>query len=126
MGVSVSIGAEVSEGGWGVSVSAGCVVEVTSVAGCAHPEKISSSTKYMRAFMMGLKSMGFMREKNSFVYTDSKYFDFIPFSFSKSREAFFINNNFTVDQLINSNKNYLIEKDRENTIRSDLFFRTKE
>ena len=72
------------------------------------------------------KSTGFMRDKNSFVYTDSRYFDFIPFAFSKSREAFFINNNFTVDQLINTNKNDLIDKNRENTIRSDLFFRTKE
>lgn len=74
------------------------------------------------------KSTGFMRDKNSFVYTDSKYFDFIPFAFSKSREAFFINNNFTIGQLINSNKNEIIytNENRENTIRSDLFFRTKE
>jgi len=72
------------------------------------------------------KSASFMRNKNSFVYQDSEYFDFIPFAFSKSRETFFINNNYDLNDLIVSNKNDFSYEDRENTIRSDIFFRTKE
>lgn len=67
------------------------------------------------------KSAYYMRDKNTFVYQDSRYFDFIPFAFSKKREAFFINNNFTIEQLINSNKDDLLNNDRSS--RSQLFFK---
>jgi CRISPR-associated protein Cst1 len=67
------------------------------------------------------KSVAFMRDKNSFVYQDSKLFDFIPFAFSKTREAFFVNNNFSIDQLLHSNKNDLLNE--EHTARSQLFFK---
>lgn len=70
------------------------------------------------------KSVSYMRDKNTFVYEDSKLFDFIPFAFSKTREAFFINNNFTVDQLIKTNKNDLMSE--EHTARSQLFFKMKD
>ncbi len=69
------------------------------------------------------KSLAFARDKNTTVNVDSKYFDFIPFAFSKTREAFFINNNFTVQQLIHSNKNDLSNID--DNIRSKLFFKVK-
>ncbi len=67
------------------------------------------------------KSVSFMRDKNTFVYQDSQFFDFIPFAFSKTREAFFINNNFTIDQLIKTNKDDIW--DNEKTGRSQLFFK---
>jgi CRISPR-associated protein Cst1 len=68
------------------------------------------------------KSVSYMRNKLSFVYQDSKYFDFIPFAFSKTREAFFVNNNFSIEQLINTNKDNLINNDK--TARSQLLFKT--
>jgi len=69
------------------------------------------------------KSVSYRRDKSTFVYQDSKYFDFIPFAFSKTREAFFINNNFTVDQLIRTNKNDWIND--ENAMKSQLLFKTR-
>ncbi len=56
--------------------------------------------------------------------TDSIYFDFIPFGFSKTREAFFINNNFTINQLIATNKTDLMI-DEEVKV-SNLLYRVKE
>lgn len=70
------------------------------------------------------KSASYMGDIKTFVYEDSKLFDFIPFAFSLTREAFFINNNFTIDQLVESNKNDIFEK--ENNVKSDLFFKVKE
>ncbi|MDA3884081.1 MAG: type I CRISPR-associated protein Cas8a1/Csx8 [Candidatus Delongbacteria bacterium] len=74
------------------------------------------------------KSVSYMRDKNTFVYEDSKLFDFIPFAFSKTnskiREAFFVNNNFTIDQLLKTNKNDSIKEDF--TARSKLFFKVKD
>ena len=70
------------------------------------------------------KSVSYMRDKNTFVYEDSKLFDFIPFAFSKTREAFFINNNFTINQLVNTNKNDLMSE--EHTARSQIFFKMKD
>jgi len=69
------------------------------------------------------KSVAFMRNTSGFVFQDSKYFDYIPFAFSKTREAFFVNNNFTVDQLIKSNKNDLGSDDK--CARSQLFLKVK-
>jgi len=70
------------------------------------------------------KSVSYMGDQRTFVYEDSKLFDFIPFAFSLTREAFFINNNFSIKQLLESNKNDIFEK--ENNIKSDLFFKVKE
>lgn len=70
------------------------------------------------------KSVSYMRDKSTFVYEDNKFFDFIPFAFSKSREVFFVNNNFTIEQLIKTNKNDQINE--ESTIRSQLFFKLKD
>jgi CRISPR-associated protein Cst1 len=71
-----------------------------------------------------MQALSFGTDKNTFVYQDSKYFDFIPFGFSKTRESFFVNNNFTVKQLINSNKTDLLID--ENVKVSNLLYRVKD
>ena len=71
------------------------------------------------------KSVSYMRDKSNFIYQDSPYFDFIPFAFSQTREAFFINNNITIDQLIRTNKDGLSDG-KELKARSKLFIKTKE
>jgi CRISPR-associated protein Cst1 len=71
------------------------------------------------------KSVSYMRDTKNFVYQDSPYFDFIPFAFSKTRESFFINNNFTIHQLIQTNKDELSDE-KEIKARSQLFLQTKE
>jgi len=71
-----------------------------------------------------IKALSFGRDENNFVYNDSIYFDFIPFGFSKTREAFFINNNFTVDQLIKTNKVDLLVDENLNI--SNLLYRVKD
>lgn len=71
-----------------------------------------------------IKALSFGRYENNFVYNDSIYFDFIPFGFSKTREAFFINNNFTVDQLIKTNKVDLLVDEELNI--SNLLYRVKD
>lgn len=65
------------------------------------------------------KSIAFMRDKKSIVTSDSIYMDFIPFAFSKTREAFFINNNSEIKRLINSNR---ISPDEDSkSLRSEIF-----
>jgi len=71
-----------------------------------------------------IQALSFGTDKNTFVYEDSKYFDFIPFGFSKTREAFFINNNFTVEQLIKSNKTDITIE--ENVKISNFLYRVKD
>ncbi|MGL6130841.1 MAG: type I CRISPR-associated protein Cas8a1/Csx8, partial [Fusobacteriaceae bacterium] len=69
------------------------------------------------------KSIAFKRDKKAIVVSDSKYMDFIPFAFSKTRESFFINNNSSVNNLINSNK---IAPDNESkSLRSQIFDKSK-
>ena len=70
------------------------------------------------------KSVSFMANASTFVYEDHPIFDFIPFAFSKTRESFFINNNFTINQLIKSNKFEPFEND--NAFKSKLFFKVKD
>ncbi|WP_320047443.1 type I CRISPR-associated protein Cas8a1/Csx8 [uncultured Ilyobacter sp.] len=72
-------------------------------------------------------SQSFMANTEKFVSTDYLYFDFIPFAFSKINskihEAFFINNNFTIDQLIKTNKTDPMND--EKSMQSKLFFKIK-
>ncbi|MGL5380008.1 type I CRISPR-associated protein Cas8a1/Csx8 [Clostridium sp.] len=49
------------------------------------------------------KSTGYKFNANSFVGQDEKEFDFIPFAFEGNRESFFINDNYTINRLLNSN-----------------------
>ena len=73
------------------------------------------------------KSAAYMRDTSTFVYSDDKLFDFIPFAFSKTREAFFINNNFTLKQLIKTNSwDYDDQIEAGKNMRSNLFYRVKE
>ena len=72
------------------------------------------------------KSVSYMRDRSKFVHQDSPYFDFIPFAFSKTRESFFINNNFTVKQLIKTNKDDVLSDQKELKARSQLFLQTQE
>ncbi|QBD84940.1 type I CRISPR-associated protein Cas8a1/Csx8 [Clostridium tetani] len=50
------------------------------------------------------KSTGFNFMMNTFVGSDILEFDFIPFAFEGSREAFFINDNYTIQRLKISNE----------------------
>lgn len=73
------------------------------------------------------KSAAYMRDTSTFVYSDDKLFDFIPFAFSKTREAFFINNNFTLKQLIKTNSWDSDDRtEAGKNMRSNLFYRVKE
>ncbi|MDO4168875.1 MAG: type I CRISPR-associated protein Cas8a1/Csx8 [Lachnospiraceae bacterium] len=49
------------------------------------------------------KAISYNFDTNTFVAQDDILFDFIPFGFSGDREVFFINDNFSVEQLINTN-----------------------
>ena len=49
------------------------------------------------------KSISYNWNFKTYNFEDEKEFDFIPFAFSKSREAFFINNNYSIKQLFNTN-----------------------
>lgn len=63
------------------------------------------------------KSVSYNWNYKTYNYEDEIEFDFIPFAFSKSKEAFFINNNYSIDQLIITNT---IIEDSSNS-RSTLF-----
>ncbi len=49
-----------------------------------------------------MKSLGYFFDKNTFKGEDFIEFDFIPFAFTKTREAFFINNNFNIKRLMDT------------------------
>lgn len=71
------------------------------------------------------KSMAYQWNIDTYKYEDEKEFDFIPFAFSKPTrfgEVFFINNNFSIRQLEQTNN---IIQGSENT-RSALFQKIKE
>lgn len=70
------------------------------------------------------KSLSFGFDDRTRSYSDELEFDFIPFAFSDDREAIFINNNFTIEHLFNSNT-YDFEKlteEEKNNFRNRLFF----
>ena len=51
------------------------------------------------------KSMAFNWDYSTFVYSDYPEFDYVPFAFSRTREAFFINNNSQTNNLKKTNDN---------------------
>ncbi|WDV44543.1 type I CRISPR-associated protein Cas8a1/Csx8 [Clostridiaceae bacterium M8S5] len=67
------------------------------------------------------KSISYNWNFKTYSYVDEAEFDFIPFAFSKSYESFFINNNFSIKQLYNTNNQIC---DSENP-RSALFHHMK-
>ena len=66
------------------------------------------------------KSLGYFWDSNSFVYQDDEIFDFIPFAFSKSYEAFFINNNYSIKELLKSNSLIENSDDPRDTLFGEL------
>jgi len=68
------------------------------------------------------KSIAYMRDTSTFLYSDDKLFDFIPFAFSKTREAFFVNNNFTLEKLIKTNS-WECHNQPQSNMRNNLFNR---
>ena len=76
------------------------------------------------------KSVSFAWDKSTLVYEDEREFDFIPFAFTKTRESFFVNNNYSIDLLLRTNDNLLAslkEIDEEKKYpRKNLFFQAKE
>ncbi len=75
------------------------------------------------------KSIAYNRDISTFVFEDDKLFDFIPFAFSKSREALFINCNFRIEDLVkyNSELEDFSESNDKDFIsaKSQVLFRTK-
>ncbi len=51
------------------------------------------------------KNIGFAFDKSTFVYEDCLEFDFIPFAFTKTDESMFINNNYSVKELMATYRN---------------------
>ncbi|MGB6127801.1 MAG: type I CRISPR-associated protein Cas8a1/Csx8, partial [Psychrilyobacter sp.] len=68
------------------------------------------------------KSIAYMRDTSTLLYSDDKLFDFIPFAFSKTREAFFVNNNFILEKLIKTNT-WEWNNQPQSNIRNNLFNR---
>jgi CRISPR-associated protein Cst1 len=58
------------------------------------------------------KSISYRFDLETFVHEDCLEFDFIPFAFTNTREAIYINNNFTVEQLMQTFRklNQMIEE----------------
>ena len=50
------------------------------------------------------KSVSYRHDTRLFRSSDSAYYDFIPFAFSIGRESFFINDNYSIEQLYHTNK----------------------
>ncbi len=76
------------------------------------------------------KSLSYYWDTKTFVYEDEREFDFIPFAFTKTREAFFINNNYNIDFLLRTN-DILLQKiefknDGDSSLRKHLFFQHQE
>ena len=75
------------------------------------------------------RNLSFAFQTESFVSEDCQLFDFIPFAFCGERESFFINDNYSVKQLIDTNQqlmNKLREEkekkpDKYQTVRKVLF-----
>ena len=65
------------------------------------------------------KSMAFNWDYDTYVYEDCPEFDYIPFGFSKTRDAFFINNNFSSKELLKANNNLNNSLYQENDIKDD-------
>ncbi len=72
------------------------------------------------------KSLSYYWDTKTFVYEDEPEFDFIPFAFTKTRDGFFINNNYSIDLLLRVNNNLLAElEDKQEGVQStykQLFF----
>jgi len=66
------------------------------------------------------KSISYNWDFKTYSFQDEREFDFIPFAFSKSYEAFFINNNYSIKQLYNTNNLISNSDNPRSTLFSDL------
>jgi CRISPR-associated protein Cst1 len=66
------------------------------------------------------KAISYNWDFNTFNYEDTLEFDFIPFAFTKSQEAFFINNNYSIKQLFNTNNLIFDSKNPRSTLFSEI------
>lgn len=70
-------------------------------------------------------SIGFCFDDNARTYNDEIEFDFIPFAFSRSGTSIFINNNTSIDYLMNSNnemEDYLEEQFENQKTWNSIFY----
>lgn len=88
--------------------------------------KVSRVVGYYEDINRKLKSLSYFREKTTMESEDYLFFDFIPFAFTQTREAFFVNNNFTVDQLFRSNTDDFNSSNIKNYYYKKLFSNVKE
>ncbi|SDP18862.1 type I CRISPR-associated protein Cas8a1/Csx8 [Clostridium gasigenes] len=66
------------------------------------------------------KSISFNWDFKNYRFEDESEFDFIPFAFSKSFDSFFINNNYSIKQLVNTNKLICIDENPRATLLENL------
>ncbi|GMQ64159.1 type I CRISPR-associated protein Cas8a1/Csx8 [Vallitalea maricola] len=66
------------------------------------------------------KSISYNWDFKTYKHEDEKEFDFIPFAFSKSYEAFFINNNYSIKQLLNTNNKISYSDNPRSTLFDEL------
>ncbi|NRY64154.1 type I CRISPR-associated protein Cas8a1/Csx8 [Clostridium beijerinckii] len=66
------------------------------------------------------KSISYNWDFKTYNFEDEKEFDFIPFAFSKSYESFFINNNYSIKQLFNTNNLISNSDNPRSTLFSEL------
>ena len=73
------------------------------------------------------KYVGYAFDKDTFVGNDCIEFDFIPFAFSNTRESYFINNNFDLKTLRQTNKKLIecINESEEKNFRTKLYLALK-
>ena len=73
------------------------------------------------------KYVGYAFDKDTFVGNDCIEFDFIPFAFSDTRESYFINNNFDLKTLRQTNKKLIesINESEEKNFRTKLYLALK-
>lgn len=75
------------------------------------------------------KSASYMQDINTFVYKDTLEYDFIPFAFTITYDAYFINNNYSNDSLISAfdnlemEQNKRFENDKNEKKRQNKFYR---
>jgi len=66
------------------------------------------------------KSISYNWDFKTYNFQDDEVFDFIPFAFSKSYESFFINNNYTIKQLVGTNNLIYNSDNPRTTLFSDI------
>lgn len=73
------------------------------------------------------KYVAYAFDKDTFVGNDCTEFDFIPFAFSHTREGYFVNNNFDLETLKQTNRKFMetVSKSEEKNSRTKLYLALK-